>query len=141
MSILYDVIILGAGPAGLECAYVAAQRGHEVHVYDKREEIGGTLLQASKAPYGDEELMTCVDYHKTMCEKYGVEFHLGTEVTGELIQDEWPDSVVLATGPIYSELKLSKEDIAEIEYRFEALKPYQKPGSPSFAPTLQRDRS
>ena len=43
--------------------------------------------------------------------------------------------------PIYSELKLSKEDIAEIEFRFEALKPYQKPGSPSVAPALQRDGS
>jgi len=47
----------------------------------------------------------------------------------------------IPASPIYSELQLSKEDIAEIEYRFEALKPYQKPGSPSFAPTLQRDRS
>lgn len=100
-----EIMIVGAGPAGLECAYVAAQRGHEVHVYDKREEIGGTLLEASKAPYGDEELMTCVNYQKTMCEKYGVEFHLGTEVTEELIQDELPDAVVLATGPVYSEIQ------------------------------------
>ncbi len=38
--------------------------------------------------------------------------------------------------PIFSEVKLSKDDISEIEYRFEALKPYQKPGSPSFAPSL-----
>jgi dihydrodipicolinate synthase/N-acetylneuraminate lyase len=44
-----------------------------------------------------------------------------------------PGRSVPAT-PIYSELKLSEEDIAEIEYRFEALKPHQKPGSPSFAP-------
>jgi hypothetical protein len=39
----------------------------------------------------------------------------------------------IPTSPIYSELELTKEEIAEIEYRFEALKPYQKPGSPSFA--------
>ena len=100
-----EIIIVGAGPAGLECAYVAAQRGHEVHVYDKREEVGGTILEASKAPYGDEELMTCINYQKTMCKKYGVEFHLGTEVTDELIQDEMPDSVVLATGPLYPEIR------------------------------------
>jgi 2,4-dienoyl-CoA reductase (NADPH2) len=99
-----EIIVVGAGPAGLECAYMAAQRGHEVHVYDKREELGGTLLYASKAPYGDEELMTCVNYQKTMCEKYGVEFHLGTEVTEDLIQDEMPDSVVLATGPLYTQV-------------------------------------
>ena len=47
----------------------------------------------------------------------------------------------IPASPIYSELKLSKEEIAEIEFRFEALKPYQKPGSPSFAPTLPRDGS
>ncbi|HBF42442.1 MAG TPA: NADH oxidase [Desulfobacteraceae bacterium] len=100
-----DVMIVGAGPAGLECAYVAGMRGHEVHVYDKREEMGGTVLEASRAPYGDEELMTCSHYQKEMCEKAGVEFHLGAEVTEELIQDEMPDTVVLATGPVYSKIQ------------------------------------
>ena len=100
-----EVMIVGAGPSGLECAYVAAQRGHEVHVYDKREEIGGTLLEASQAPYGDEELMTCVNYQRKMCEMTGVELHLGTEVTDDLIQEEMPDTVVLATGPVYSKIQ------------------------------------
>jgi len=100
-----EVMIVGAGPAGLECAYVAAQRGHDVHVYDKRQEPGGTLLEASRAPYGDEELMTCIHYQKTMCEKAGVEFHLGTEVTDSLVQEEMPDTVVLATGPVYSKIQ------------------------------------
>ncbi len=99
-----EVMIVGAGPAGLECAYVSAQRGHEVHVYDKRDELGGTILEASQAPYGDEELMTCTNYQKVMCEQAGVHFHLGTEVTEELIQDELPDTVVLATGPVYAKV-------------------------------------
>ncbi|NQT15293.1 MAG: hypothetical protein HQ582_21230, partial [Planctomycetes bacterium] len=43
----------------------------------------------------------------------------------------------IPASPIYSELELTKEEIAEIEYRFEALKPYQKPGSPSFAAAVQ----
>jgi 2,4-dienoyl-CoA reductase (NADPH2) len=72
-----------------------------VHVYDKRDVIGGTLNEARNAPYGDDELWTCVEYQKVMCEKAGVQFHLGTEVTEELIEEEMPDSVVLATGPIY----------------------------------------
>jgi 2,4-dienoyl-CoA reductase (NADPH2) len=97
-----EVMIVGAGPAGLECAYVAAQRGHEVHVYDKRDKPGGTLLEAGRAPYGDEELLTCRDYQVVQCEKAGVQLHLGTEVTPELIEEEAPDSVVLATGPVYS---------------------------------------
>ena len=97
-----DIMIVGGGPAGLECAYMAGRRGHEVHVYEKREELGGTIIEASKAPYGDEELFTSIEYQKVQCEKAGVTFHLGTEVTEELIQDELPDTVVLATGPIYS---------------------------------------
>ncbi len=96
-----EIMIVGAGPSGLECAYVAASRGHDVHVYDKRNEIGGTLNEAKNAPYGDDELWTCVEYQKVMCEKAGVTFHLGTEVTEELVEDEMPDSVVLATGPVY----------------------------------------
>jgi 2,4-dienoyl-CoA reductase (NADPH2) len=101
-----NIMIVGAGPAGLECAYVAAQRGHEVHVYDKRDKLGGTLLEASKAPYGDNELFTCIDYQKVRCEKAGVNLHLGTEVTEDLIKDELPDSVVLATGPAYAKLSM-----------------------------------
>jgi len=100
-----EVMIVGAGPAGLECAYIAAQRGHEVHVYDKRDVIGGTLNEARNAPYGDDELWTCIDYQEVMCKKAGVEFHLGTEVTDELIEDEMPDTIVLATGPVYSKIE------------------------------------
>jgi len=100
-----EIMIVGAGPAGLECAYVAAQRGHEVHVYDKRDVIGGTLNEAKNAPYGDDELWTCIEYQEVMCKKAGVEFHLGTEVTEDLIEEEMPDSVVLATGPIYSTIE------------------------------------
>jgi len=100
-----EVMIVGAGPAGLECAYIAAQRGHEVHVYDKRDVIGGTLNEARNAPYGDDELWTCIEYQEVMCKKAGVEFHLGTEVTDELIEDEMPDTIVLATGPVYSKIE------------------------------------
>jgi 2,4-dienoyl-CoA reductase (NADPH2) len=101
------IMIVGAGPAGLECAYMAARRGHEVHVYDQRSGIGGTLNEARNAPYGDDELWTCVEYQQAMIAKYGVQLHLGTEVTEQLIQDELPDTVVLATGPVYPELKAS----------------------------------
>ena len=104
------VMIVGAGPAGLECAYMAARRGHEVHVYEKRTQLGGTILEASKAPYGDDELLTCIRYQNAQCEKAGVTFHLGTEVTGELIKEELPDCVVLATGPVYSKGKAAGFD-------------------------------
>jgi 2,4-dienoyl-CoA reductase (NADPH2) len=104
------IMIVGAGPAGLECAYMAARRGHEVHVYDRRSAIGGTLNEARNAPYGDDELWTCMEFQEAMCAKYGVHFHLGTEVTEQLIQDELPDSVVLAAGPVYPKLKAPGAD-------------------------------
>ena len=109
-----EIIIAGAGPAGLECAYTAARRGHEVHVYDKRDVIGGTLNEAKNAPYGDDELWTCIEYQQTMCKKAGVTFHLGTEVTADLIEEEMPDSVVLATGPAYSKIESPGGDSAKL---------------------------
>jgi len=47
----------------------------------------------------------------------------------------------IPAAPIFSELELTRDEIAEIEFRFEALKPYQKPGSPNFAPAAQREGS
>ena len=97
-------MIVGAGPAGLECAYMAARRGHEVHVYDKRDEIGGTLNQAKTAPYGDDELWTCVEYQQVMCEKAGVNFKcdmkLGEDISLESLRDQY-DSVFLGIGLFY----------------------------------------
>lgn len=96
------VMIVGAGPAGLECAWVAAERGHEVHVYDKRGEAGGSIIEASKAPYGDDELYGQIRFSMAKSKKAGVQFHLDTEVTPDVIDEEMPDTVVLATGPRYT---------------------------------------
>jgi NADPH-dependent 2,4-dienoyl-CoA reductase/sulfur reductase-like enzyme len=96
---------------------MAARRGHEVYLYEKRKELGGTLIEASKAPYGDDELFNCIQYQKAQCEKASVTFHLGTEVTEGLIKDEMPDSVVLATGPIYSKGKgtgFDRENVVKV---------------------------
>ncbi len=101
-----DVMIVGAGPAGMECAYVAAQRGHNVTVYDQRNELGGTLNEAAMSPYDDAGLLTCTEYQTAMCAKTGVTLKLGTKVTEELIEDEMPDAVVLATGSLYSDLQV-----------------------------------
>jgi 2,4-dienoyl-CoA reductase (NADPH2) len=116
-----EVMIVGAGPAGLECAYTAARRGHEVHIYDKRDEIGGTLNEAKHAPYGDDELWTCAEYQKVMCEKAGVKFHLGTEVTEDLIEEEMPDTVVLATGPVYPKIKAAGGDSGKVVYLLDVM--------------------
>jgi 2,4-dienoyl-CoA reductase (NADPH2) len=93
-----EVIVIGGGPAGLECAWVAAKRGHNVNLYERSDKLGGQIYYASKAPYGDDELFGMIDFHKAQCEQYGVNIHLNTEVTSELLEDEMPDVVVLAVG-------------------------------------------
>ncbi len=115
------IMIVGAGPAGLECAYMAARRGHEVHVYDQRSGIGGTLNEARNAPYGDDELWTCIEYQQAMCAKTGVQFHLGTAVTEQLLQDELPDTVVLATGPVYPQLTAKGGDHKKVVYLLDVM--------------------
>jgi 2,4-dienoyl-CoA reductase (NADPH2) len=92
------VMIIGGGPAGLECAWTAAARGHEVHLFDDKEVPGGQIVYASKAPYGDEELYGMIDFLVAQCKKTGVEMHLGIKVTPEMIDEEMPDAVILATG-------------------------------------------
>lgn len=92
------VMIVGGGPAGLECARAAALKGHDVNLYEKRNILGGQLLAASKGPYGDEELYGMIDYLKTQCNKAGVKIHLNTTVTPEIIEEEFPDVAVIATG-------------------------------------------
>jgi 2,4-dienoyl-CoA reductase (NADPH2) len=115
------IMIVGAGPAGLECAYMAARRGHEVHLYDQRSGVGGTLNEARNAPYGDDELWTCIEYQQAMCAKAGVQVHLGSAVTEQLIQDELPDTVVLATGPVYPGLKAKGGDHEKVVYLLDVM--------------------
>jgi 2,4-dienoyl-CoA reductase (NADPH2) len=102
------IMIAGAGIAGLQAAAVAAEKGHDVTVYEKTGQIGGQWYHASRNPWGegsdkywdDQEFMRFVGYLKAMCEKHGAKIVLGTPVTKELIQKENPDSVVIATGAV-----------------------------------------
>lgn len=98
-----SIWVVGAGPAGLEAAWVAAERGHKVTVFDKNSEPGGTLLDARQAPYNDYELYEVVtNFSKTQGEKRGVEYKFNTEVTADMIAEELPDAVVVATGANYA---------------------------------------
>ncbi|NNC83736.1 MAG: FAD-dependent oxidoreductase, partial [Flavobacteriales bacterium] len=89
------VAVVGAGPAGLTCAITAAQRGHDVHVYERRERIGGQFLFASQIP-GKEEFRETLRYYETMVEKHGVTVHLRSEFQAEMAADY--DEVVMSTG-------------------------------------------
>jgi 2,4-dienoyl-CoA reductase (NADPH2) len=93
------VVIVGAGPAGMETARVAALRGHQVILYEKESKVGG-LLNIATVPPHKEELVNLIRYLSRQIEKNGVTIRLGEEFTLETLQQEEPDVLVLATGSL-----------------------------------------
>ena len=91
------IVVIGGGPAGAEAAMVAAKRGHQVALYEKKGKLGG-MINLAAIPPGKSELLLIPEYHTTQLAKLGVKVHLGTEVTPELVEEENPDAVVVATG-------------------------------------------
>jgi NADPH-dependent 2,4-dienoyl-CoA reductase/sulfur reductase-like enzyme len=93
------VMVIGGGPGGLNVAWVAAKRGHEVHVYEKRSSLGGLLLPGS-IPGHKQEVRSLIKFQEKQIEKFGVTCHLSHEATTKDIQSLNPDVVVLATGSL-----------------------------------------
>jgi 2,4-dienoyl-CoA reductase (NADPH2) len=108
------VMVVGGGPAGLECARAAAIRGHEVHLYDNNSILGGQIRYAAYAPYGDQELYGVIKYLVEQCKKAKVNFHPETTVTPELVEEEMPDTVVIASGAKFVADKVPGYDKASI---------------------------
>ena len=95
------VLIVGAGPAGLQCAVTAAERGHDVVIYDRDNKTGGQIKLLTKLP-SQTYPQVFVDYLDRQLQKLGVKVNLGVEITArnidEVLSREKPDVVVLATG-------------------------------------------
>jgi pyruvate/2-oxoglutarate dehydrogenase complex dihydrolipoamide dehydrogenase (E3) component len=91
------VMVIGGGCSGMEAAVVAKQRGHDVALYEKAEELGGAILIPAKAP-SRQELGQAVRFLKHEVERLGVAVHLGTDVTADMVLQENPDAVIMATG-------------------------------------------
>ncbi|WP_300318565.1 NADPH-dependent 2,4-dienoyl-CoA reductase [Idiomarina sp.] len=89
--------VIGAGPAGLAFACNAAERGHQVDLYDKAAEIGGQFNYAKQIP-GKEEFYETLRYFKHRIEDTGVQLKLGRGQSCEDLLAEKYDDVVLATG-------------------------------------------
>lgn len=91
------VVVVGGGPAGLEAARVAAQRGHEVVLFEKNQSTGGQVNLAAKAPQR-EQMSGIIRWLDMETKRLKVDRRIGVEADEKAILAEKPDIVVLATG-------------------------------------------
>jgi hypothetical protein len=104
------ILVIGGGPAGLELARVAAQRGHSVSLYEKERELGGRIFVRSRLP-GHETKADAVSWFELQLKKNGVNTILEKEVSvnnlDEILALEMPDVAVVATGSTIQETLLT----------------------------------
>jgi 2,4-dienoyl-CoA reductase (NADPH2) len=81
------IMVIGAGPAGMECAITAAKRGHSVTVYEKADRIGGSLLgYATRDLARPDDLLSVVRHYEAMAQKHGVDLKLNVEANAKLMR-------------------------------------------------------
>ncbi|MEA3351464.1 MAG: FAD-dependent oxidoreductase [Chloroflexota bacterium] len=92
-----QIMVVGGGPGGMEAAFIAAQRGHHVTLYERDDCLGGRLREAISVPDkgGFADLLR---YQELYVKRNGVDVRLNTEVTVEMVYAESPDVIVIATG-------------------------------------------
>lgn len=93
------VLVVGAGPGGMQAAIVAAHRGHEVTLQEQADEVGGAFRLAASVP-GKEEFAGILRWQREELERLGVRVELHTRATDESVLDLDPDLAIIATGGV-----------------------------------------
>ncbi len=96
-SVRKKVVVVGAGPAGLEAARVSAERGHDVAVFEAANDIGGQVRLTARSKRR-AEMIGIVDWRFAQCQAKGVQFHFNTYADGAGVLATKPDVVIIATG-------------------------------------------
>ncbi|MBP5989912.1 MAG: NADPH-dependent 2,4-dienoyl-CoA reductase [Piscinibacter sp.] len=105
--------VVGAGPAGLAAATTLAERGHEVHLYEAGERIGGQFNMAKRIP-GKEEFHETLRYFEQRLAAGGVQLHLATRADAAALAAAQFDAVLLATGVSARDPKIPGQDGANV---------------------------
>ncbi|TMV15597.1 NADPH-dependent 2,4-dienoyl-CoA reductase [Arenibacterium halophilum] len=119
------IAVVGAGPAGLSTALTAAERGHEVTLFEKDSEIGGQLNLAKQIP-GKEEFHGLVDWYRRMVAASGLTLRLGTVASADDLAGF--DEVVIATGVRPRDPGIPGSDAANVASYIDVLRGNVAPG-------------
>lgn len=91
------IVVIGAGPSGLEAARVASERGHHVVVFEAAPQPGGQIRLTALSPRR-KEMISIIDWRMARCEEQGVSFRFNTLADLSTVLEEKPDVVIIATG-------------------------------------------
>lgn len=119
--------VIGAGPAGLAFATYAAQRGHDVHLYEQSSAIGGQFNYAKQVP-GKEEFYETLRYYARMIEVLGVQLHLNTRVDAEALAGQGFVEVIMATGIKPRDLTIPGHDHPKVMSYIDVLRDHKPVG-------------
>lgn len=112
------IMVIGGGLGGMEAARVSAIRGHEVHLFEKTDKLGGAFIAAAAPEFKDDD-RKLIAWYKRQMEQLAIHVHMNTEVTKEMVAGY--DEVFVATGATERKLSTPGFDAPNVTYAIDTL--------------------